>query len=133
MPPEACKKTAVVTPYGKFEFTRMPFGLVNATSTFQRLMDVVLNGIQDRCSSYVDDVLIYNGEWKEHLGHIEEVLAKLKDAGLMAKVGKCEWGKSQLIYLGHLIGKGRVAVPEDRASAIANYVQPPPRKESERF
>ena len=91
-------------------------------------MNVVLNGMQDRCSSYVDDVLIYSGEWKEHLGHIEEVLAKLKDAGLMAKVEKCEWGKSQLIYLGHLIGKGRVAVPEDRASAIANYVQPTTKK-----
>ena len=128
MPPEACKKTAVVTPYGKFEFTRMPFGLVNDTSMFQRLMDVVLNGMQDRCSSCVDDVLIYSGEWKEHLGHIEEVLAKLKDAGLTAKVEKCEWGKSQLIYLGHLIGKGRVAVPEDRASAIANYVQPTTKK-----
>ena len=50
MTPEACKKTPVVTPYGEFEFIRMPFGLVNATSTFQHLMDVVLNGMQDRCS-----------------------------------------------------------------------------------
>ena len=73
----------------------------------------------------LDDVLIYSRDWKEHLGYKEDVLAKLRDAGLMAKKEKCEWGR-----LGHLIGKNLVAVPED---SITNYVQPTTRKESEHF
>ena len=52
-------KTAIVTPLGKYEYTKMPFGLVNATSTFQRLMDRVLEGMHDFCAAYVDNILIY--------------------------------------------------------------------------
>ena len=60
------EKTAVVTQFGKFQFTRMTFGLVNATSSFQRLMDRVLGGMSEFCSAYVDDILVYSGEWVSH-------------------------------------------------------------------
>ena len=63
----AKEKTAVVTQFGKWEFTRMPFGLVNATSTFQRLMNGVLVGMTDYCSAYVDDILVYSGTGKSIL------------------------------------------------------------------
>ena len=121
---EAQVKTAIVTPFGKFQFTKMPFGLVNATSTFQRLMDRVLEGMQEFSSAYIDDILIYSPDWESHLGHIELVMERMKEAGLTAKVAKCEWAKTQLVYLGHRIGHGRVAVPEDRATAIAEFVKP---------
>ena len=108
---EACRKTAIVTSYRKYEYTRMPFGLVNATSTFQRLMDVVLLGLNDVSAAYIDDILIFSSSWEDHLIHIEQVLERLQKAGLTARPEKCEWGKSQLVYLGHLIGCGRVAIP----------------------
>ena len=90
---QAQLKTAIVTPFGKFQFTKMPFWLVNATSTFQRLMDRVLEGMQEFSSAYIDDILIYSPDWESHLGHIELVMERLKEAGLMAKVGgkKLSW------------------------------------------
>ena len=99
-------KTALVTAFGKYEFSRMPFGLVNATSTFQRLMDRVLEGMHDLCAAYVDDILIFSKDFEEHLSHIDQVMQKLKGAGLTAKPSKCEWAKEELVYLGHKIGKG---------------------------
>jgi len=117
-------KTAIVTPFGKFQYRRMPFGLINAISTFQRLIDRVLLGLEECCAAYIDDVLIYSESLVEHLSHLEAVLQRLKDAGSTAKESKCELGKSQLEYLGHQSGKGRLAVPEDRVAAIAHYVKP---------
>ena len=58
MADDAREKTAIVTPFGKMEYSRMPFGLVNTTSTFQRLMDIVLDGLQHMCSAYVDDIIV---------------------------------------------------------------------------
>ena len=79
------EKTAVVTQFGKWEFTRKPFRLVNATSTFQWLMDGVLVGMTDYCSAYVDDILVYSTNWEEHPEHLDLVLGRLKQAGLTAK------------------------------------------------
>ena len=70
----------------------MPFGLVNATSTFQRLMDVVLLGLNDVSAVYIDDILIFSSSWEDHLIHIEQVLEQLQKAGLIARPEKCEWG-----------------------------------------
>ena len=106
----------------------MPFGLVNATSTFQRLMDRVLDGMTSFCSAYVDDILVYSDDWGSHSVHLDDVFCKLAEAGLAVKKGKCEWGKSKLVYLGHRIGDGRLAVPEDRVSHVANVIRPTTRK-----
>ena len=125
---EARAKTAIVTQFGKLEFTRMPFGLVNATSTFQRLMDRVLEGLTDFCSAYVDDILIHSKDGASHLEHLDIVLGRLHGAGLMAKRSKCEWGKAKLVYLGHQIGNGRLAVPSDRVAHVAEYIQPTTKK-----
>ena len=90
----------------------MPFGLVNATSTFQRLMDRVLEGIGDFCAAYVDDILIFSKDMDQHLEHVKKVLEALQKAGLTAKKDKCEWGKATLEYLGHQVGDGVVTIPE---------------------
>ena len=83
-------KTAIVTPFGKYEFLCMPFGLVNATSTFQRLVDRLLEGMHEFCAAYVDDTLIFSKDFEEHLSHIDQVMQKLKGAGLTSKPSKCE-------------------------------------------
>ena len=56
------EKTVIVTPFGKMEYSRMPFGLVNATSTFQRLMDIMLDELQHMCSAYMDDIIVGVGK-----------------------------------------------------------------------
>ena len=64
-------KTAIVTPFSKLQYTSMSFGLVDATSTIQRLMDRILLGLEECSPAYIDDVLVYSESWEEHLLHLE--------------------------------------------------------------
>ncbi len=118
------EKTAFVTPMGKYQFTRMPFGLRNAPSTFQRLMDLVLCGAEQFAAPYIDDVLVYSTSWSAHLTHLEAVMSRLHSAGLTVKPSKCLWAQLQVEYLGYLVGNGTVAVPEARVKAIRDYKLP---------
>lgn len=101
-------KTAFVTPQGKFEFTKMPFGLRGAPSTFQRLMDTILTGAEDFSAAYIDDVIIYSRTWKEHLDHLQAVFQRLRQAGLTLKQEKCQFAMATCSYLGHIVGNGQV-------------------------
>ena len=111
----------------------MPFGLKNAPAVFQALMEKVLVECKEFSAVYIDDILIFSKSWEEHLCHIEQVLLALKTAGLTAKPQKCEWGRSYLDYLGHRVGCGKVAVPEHRVAAMANFKQPRTRKDMRSF
>ena len=110
--PEDRPKTAFCTPWGKFQFTRMPFGLRNAPTTFQRVMDGVLDGLEQYSGAYIDDILIFSETWTNHLWHIKHVLDRLRQNGLTARPKKCEWGANKLEYLGFVVGKGLMEVPE---------------------
>ncbi len=101
---ESQDKTAFCTPWAKYAFTRMPFGLKNAQASFQRCMDQVLQGQAGFSSTYIDDVLIFSKTWKEHVCHIREVLGALGQAGLTANSAKCEWGAHAVTYLGYEVG-----------------------------
>ena len=79
------EKTAFVSPVGKFEFVRMPFGLRNAPAMFQLLMDVVLGSCCEFAVPYIDDVLVFSPTWECHMSNLAVVLGCLKDGGLTAK------------------------------------------------
>jgi len=81
----AIPKSAFITPLGKFEFLRMPFGMRNAPLTFQRLMDKVLADACLYARSYIYDILIFSKTWENHLVHNEEVLKRLAQADLTTK------------------------------------------------
>ena len=66
-------KTAFTSPMGLFQFTRMPFGLQGAPATFQRMVDKLLDGLSDFASAYLDDIIIYSDNWKDHLSHLDLV------------------------------------------------------------
>ena len=78
-------KTAFTTPYGLFQFKVMPFGLQGAPATFQQMMDIVLDGVGEYASAYLDDVVIHSKTWEEHLLHLKEILRRLGRAGLTVK------------------------------------------------
>ena len=120
--PEFRDRTAFITPWGKFCFLRMPFGLRNAPTTFQRLMDTVLAGLEGYAVPYIDDILIFSESWDDHLKHVRVVLGRLSDAKLTAKPAKCEWGKQFVNYLGYTVGEGHVSVPDARVTSIRDYV-----------
>ena len=98
--PEDIHKTAITTPFGLFEFMRMPFGLRNAAQTFQRFMDDILRGL-NFCYDYVDDLLIASSTAEEHLHHFRLVLQQLNDHGILINVNKSLFGVLELDFLGH--------------------------------
>ena len=113
-------KTAFLTPFGKFQFCRMPFGLKGAPSTFQRLMDKVLAPCHQFAAAYIDDIVIYSETWEEHLDHLRQVLQLLKEAGLTAKPSKCYLAMFKCGYLGHVVGGGEVQLDEAKIVAFCH-------------
>lgn len=118
-------KTAFCTPFGLFEFERMPFGLCNAPGTFQRLMERIF-GDQSLHSVllYLDDVIVFSSSVEQHLQRLEVVLSRLKKRGLKAKLSKCHFFKQEVQYLGHRVSREGVGTDSEKTSAVANWRQP---------
>ena len=81
-------KTTFVTPFGKYEFKVMPFGLVGAPATFQRLMNEILSPVREFAIAYMDDICIFSASWTEHLKHLRKIFQLLEDAGLTVNLKK---------------------------------------------
>ena len=106
-------KTAFVTPFGKYQFEAVPFGLAQAPAYFQQLISIVLKGCSDFAMAHLDDIIIFSEDEMEHLQHIEAIFQKLMEAGLKLKESKCDFFKQEIHYLGHLISdKGIYPLPE---------------------
>ncbi len=121
--PEDVPKTAVITPFGLFEYVRMPFGLRNAGQTFQRMMDSILQGL-DYCFVYLDDVLVASSDHEQHEAHLREVLRRFSEHGLVLNAEKCDWGKEELDYLGHHVSARGIAPIRSRVQAIIDFPKP---------
>ncbi|KMQ88105.1 enzymatic polyprotein endonuclease reverse [Lasius niger] len=128
------KKTAFSTPYGHYEFNRMPFGLKNAPATFQRLMNSVLTGIQGlRCLVYLDDIVIYGSSLEDHNKRLTEVLRRLRENNLKLQPDKCEFLRKEVIYLGHIISENGIMTDPSKLTAIKNFPAPKRIKDIQSF
>jgi len=97
-------KTAFTCQFGYFEFLVMPFGLKNAPAVFQHFINDVLEGILDSfVYSYIDDLIIFSENFEASIEHVSEVLSRLRNAGLYAKLEKCEFFVPYIDFLGHRI------------------------------
>jgi hypothetical protein len=118
-------KTAFRTRYGQFEYRVMPFGLTNAPATFQSYIDDCLRPyIDDFAVCYLDDILIYSTNEKEHEEHLRQVLQRLKEFGLYCKAEKCQFGVSEVGFLGFIITPDGVGMESDRISTIEDWPTP---------
>lgn len=118
--------TAFCTPHGLFEYNKLPFGLRNSPPTFQRVVDAVLAGLKySFCLVYVDDIIVFSDEFDEHLDHLSQVLTRIEDAGLRAKLEKCNFAVHEIRFLGKRVNGQGVAVDEAKVSKILEV--PPPR------
>ena len=106
MEPTSIQKTAIITPFGLFEFTHMPFGLRNAAQTFQQFIDEVLRDLHFSYA-YIDDVLIASSTPEEHNKHLSEsielIFDRFRQFGVIINLAKCKLEVSELTFLGHYL------------------------------
>ena len=124
---DSIKKTAFVSPLGKYEYLKVPFGLAQAPAYFQNLMNKVLNGLNFTLA-YLDDVIIFSETAEQHLKHIQIVLTRLKQANLKLKKSKCTFFKKELHYLGHLPTTDGIKPQTEKIKAISEMKPPTNQK-----
>lgn len=118
-------KTAFVTKSGLYEFLLMPFGLVNAPSTFERCMETVLRGLQwTTCLIYLDDVIVFSDSVKDMTSRLSIVLKRLMAAGLKLKPSKCKFYQKKVEFLGHVVSKDGIATNPEKISAVVSWPAP---------
>jgi len=125
MHPEDIHKTALRTHHGHFEFVVMVFGLTNAPSMFQALMNEVLGPyLRKFVLVFFDDILIYSKLWSDHLRHIRAVFTVLRAHRLFLKQSKCSFAERSVAYLGHIISDAGVAMDPAKIQAVQAWPQP---------
>ena len=122
-------KTAFVTPFGKYKFLMVPFGLAQAPAYFQLLMNKVLKKLKF-AMTYLDDIIIFSENELQHLEHLEIVFSHLRAAGLKMKRSKCDFFKSEIHYLGHLISPEGISPLPNKLDCIKHM---PVLKEIKQF
>ena len=125
-------KTAFVTPFGKYEFLMVPFGLAQAPAYFQLLMNKVLEGLS-YAMTYLDDIITFSKNEEDHLIHLEEVFCQLRQAGLKMKCSQCDFFKSKIHYLGHLISAHGISPQPDKLDTIKYMPTPKDAKKIKQF
>jgi hypothetical protein len=123
--PADIPKTTFITKYGLYEFMVMSFGLTNAPAYFMYLMNSVFMDYLDKfVVVFIDDILIYSQNEQEHEEHLRKVLQRLRDCQLYAKLSKCEFWISEVLFLGHIISRYGLAVDPKKVTAILDWKAP---------
>ena len=130
--PADIPKTAITTPFGLFEYTRMPFGLRSAGNTFQRFIDQVTKGLPN-CYVYLDDILIASQSEKDHMDHLRTLFARLHQFGISVNPAKCEFGLESISFLGHEVDRFGVAPLSGKVRGICEFALPGNSRQLRRF
>ena len=115
-----------------FQFTRLAFGLTGGPAIFVRLMQIVLSGL-NHAVVFGDDILIYSDSFEEHADHLRAVLSRLKDAGLVINASKCQFGMTEVKFLGHRISSGETAPLPEKTACVRDFPRPTSKKQLQSF
>ena len=127
-------KTAFSTPFGLFEYKRMPMGLCNSPANFQRLMQHIFNDLVFQILLiYLDDLIIYSSTLEEHVERLEKTVMRLKEHGLKLKGNKCHFFKEEVNYLDYAISAKGVATDKGKIEVVENWPQPQTVKDLRSF
>ena len=132
MAPKDIPKTAIITPFGLFEYLRLPFGLKNAGSTFQRFIDSVTQNLPG-VYAFVDDILIASATKAEHNKHISSLFEHLTQFGIKISPQKCEFYEEQITFMGHNVSASGVKPSEEKLKTLLQLPSPKDFKELRRI
>ena len=125
MDPESEKLTTFRTCYESYKCKVLPFDLTNESATYQRYInDVLFDYLDDFCTAYLDDILIYSDNELNHDAHVHKVLQRLQDADLQADIKKCEFSVKRIKYLGFIISTDGIEVDSEKISAVESWQLP---------
>ena len=134
---ESKPKTAFLVPRmipSQWEFNYMPFGVQGGPSTFQRLMDQLLKGLEHRIAlAYLDDIIVFGASPMECVGHLRTVFARIRAANLKLKPKKCEFFKKELLYLGHVVSGDGIKCDPAKIEAVKNWAVPRTSRQTRSF
>jgi hypothetical protein len=124
--PEAdIPKTAFRTPFGLYEYCCLTFGLTNAPSIFQLVMnDIFREYIGDFVTIYLDDIMIFSKTPEEHVRHTELVFKLLREHKLYLRLSKCHFNKPEVAYLGHIIFAHGISVDTEKTKVVDEWPVP---------
>ncbi|CAI7868457.1 unnamed protein product [Closterium sp. NIES-53] len=127
-------KTAFRTRYGSYEYLVMPFGLTNAPATFQAEMNHIFRPLLDECVVvYLDDILIYSRDMKQHIEHLRRVFEILRREKFYVKISKSEFALKKVQFLGHMVSAQGVHVDPKKIEAVRTWKTPENVKELQQF
>lgn len=132
--PKDIEKTAFSIDGGKYEFTRLPFGLKNSPSIFQRALDDILRDhIGKICYVYIDDIIVFSRSESEHASHLSTIFETLSKANMKVQIDKCEFFKEEVDFLGFTISKNGVTTNPIKVKTIENFPAPKTLRELRSF
>lgn len=127
-------KTAFTTPFGLFEYTRLPFGVCNGPATFQRLMQATMSDLVFQVLLvYLDDILVFSSTFEDHLVRLQTVLQRLRETGLKVRVDKCHFLQSRVRFLGHQISAEGIGTDPGKIVAVTQWPTPSTVKDLRSF
>ncbi|XP_043270945.1 uncharacterized protein [Venturia canescens] len=128
-------KTAFVTHHGHWQWCCLPFGLKSSPAIFQRILSSIIrkHQLETFAVNYIDDILVYSKDYRDHMKHIELTLKALQEQGIKLNLAKCVFTQSKITYLGHEIGNNCVRPLNDNVIAINNFPTPQTRKHIRQF
>ena len=130
-------KTAFAAPGGKYELTRMPFGLCNAQATFQDKMDAIVAEVQEQghlgVAAFVDNIVVFTKTFDEHIATLNALFERLDRANLSLRKDKCEFPKKSIKFLGFIVNGKTVRPSKDIIDKASLFPVPKTRRQLQRF
>ena len=134
---EDIPKTAVCTPFGLFEWLRMPYGLKGSSQTFQRFLDGILRELNNngdlKIFGYVDDILVGSTCEDQHLRDLQLLFQALHNNNVVINISKCEFLKTSLTFLGHVVSSDGIKPTNDKVKVVESFPKPITKKDMRRF
>jgi hypothetical protein len=125
---ESRQYTSFSTPFGQFQYTRLPFGLKTSPLKFSYVMDKALSDLYRICGMYIDDIVVSSMTWEDHLQDVRLVLQRLEKAKLTVRLTKCFFAVQEVDYLGHTVGIGQMSPRQIKVKALLDSPRPVNKK-----